>query len=140
MNKSLWVAAANEANNYSMQQNRGKACVPTANPNQARKATSTATDYARRYSCTATTSAGDEQHDPKPRNQRSGEDRIRTPHENPENTADSIVDGAKSGSLAARNKNTDNDLSQLVAAWPFLPKPIRAGILAMIRAAGCVGE
>jgi hypothetical protein len=27
------------------------------------------------------------------------------------------------------------DLAELVAAWPTLPDPIRAGILAMIRAA-----
>jgi len=27
-------------------------------------------------------------------------------------------------------------LAELVAAWPTLPEPIRAGILAMVRAAG----
>jgi hypothetical protein len=30
----------------------------------------------------------------------------------------------------------DADLADLIAAWPTLPAPIRAGILAMIRAAG----
>jgi hypothetical protein len=35
------------------------------------------------------------------------------------------------------------DLAELVAAWPALPEPIRAGILAMIRSAsgkGASGE
>ena len=30
---------------------------------------------------------------------------------------------------------TDTDLAALVAAWPTLPEPIRAGILAMVKAA-----
>jgi hypothetical protein len=30
----------------------------------------------------------------------------------------------------------DPDLATLVAAWPRLPEPIRAGILALVRAAG----
>jgi len=30
---------------------------------------------------------------------------------------------------------TDPDLAAIVTAWPTLPEPIRAGILAMVRAA-----
>jgi hypothetical protein len=39
--------------------------------------------------------------------------------------------GAKSGALAA----TDPDLAALIDAWPTLPEAIRAGILALVRAA-----
>jgi hypothetical protein len=31
------------------------------------------------------------------------------------------------------------DLSEIVAAWPSLPEPIRAGILAMVRSASGKG-
>jgi hypothetical protein len=34
----------------------------------------------------------------------------------------------------------DPDLTALIGAWPALPAPIRAGIVAMIRAAGLNGE
>jgi hypothetical protein len=40
--------------------------------------------------------------------------------------------GAESGAPAT----ADPDLALLIAAWPKLPEPIRAGILAMIWAAG----
>jgi hypothetical protein len=33
-----------------------------------------------------------------------------------------------------RTARTDPDLAAVMAAWPDLPEPIRAGILAMVRA------
>jgi hypothetical protein len=41
--------------------------------------------------------------------------------------------GADSGALAA----VDPSLATLIGAWPDLPKAIKAGILAMVNAAGC---
>jgi hypothetical protein len=43
--------------------------------------------------------------------------------------------GAESGSLLTKHE-VDPDLALLITAWPTLAQPIRAGILAMIRAAG----
>jgi hypothetical protein len=40
--------------------------------------------------------------------------------------------GAESGALAT----IDPDLVFVLDAWPTLPEPIKAGILAMVRAAG----
>jgi hypothetical protein len=41
-----------------------------------------------------------------------------------------------SGSPVSPTSPTDPDLSRVVAAWPVLPKAIRAGIVAMVQAAG----
>ena len=43
--------------------------------------------------------------------------------------------GAESGALGAQNGPFDADLGELAEAWPNLPKALRAGILAMVRAA-----
>jgi hypothetical protein len=37
---------------------------------------------------------------------------------------------------AARGPEPAPDLAALLAAWPDLPEPIRAGIMAMVRALG----
>jgi hypothetical protein len=44
--------------------------------------------------------------------------------------------GAKSGALAPQQPIIDPALAALIDAWPTLPESIRAGILAMVRAAG----
>lgn len=44
--------------------------------------------------------------------------------------------GAESGALGAREAPLDPQLAAVARAWPTLPEPIKAGILAMIRAAG----
>jgi hypothetical protein len=43
--------------------------------------------------------------------------------------------GAKCGALGAQNGPLDPDLAAVVEAWPGLPEALRAGILAMTRAA-----
>jgi len=43
--------------------------------------------------------------------------------------------GAECGALDAKKADFDPDLAVVVEAWPKLPEAIRAGILAMIRAA-----
>jgi hypothetical protein len=65
----------------------------------------------------------------------SGGGGIRTLPEIPAKTALSVEGGAKSGALATEPRSTDPGLANLIDAWPKLPEPIRAGILAMIRAA-----
>jgi hypothetical protein len=69
-------------------------------------------------------------------NDPSGEDRIRTPPENAAVTGDSAPSGAESGAIEAREAILDPELTAVIDAWPVLPEAIRAGILAMIRAAG----
>ena len=43
---------------------------------------------------------------------------------------------ALSGELTAFSPPLDDDLAEIVEAWPTLPEPIRAGIVAMVRATG----
>jgi hypothetical protein len=43
--------------------------------------------------------------------------------------------GAQSGALGTQDPLTDPDLDAIVAAWPTLPEAIRAGIVAMVKAA-----
>ena len=43
---------------------------------------------------------------------------------------------ALSGELSAFSPPLDDDLAEIVEAWPTLPEPIRAGIVAMVRASG----
>lgn len=62
----------------------------------------------------------------------SGGGGIRTTPEFPEETTLLERRGAESGALAS----TDPDLALLIKAWQNLPDPIKAGILAMVRAAG----
>jgi hypothetical protein len=66
----------------------------------------------------------------------SGEDGIRTPREISEKTVGPSESGARSGALAMQSGPIDPDLASVIDAWPTLPEAIRAGILAMIRAAG----
>jgi hypothetical protein len=47
--------------------------------------------------------------------------------------------GAESGALGTQGGVLDPELRAIVDAWPALPEPIKAGILAMIRA-GRMGE
>jgi hypothetical protein len=44
--------------------------------------------------------------------------------------------GAESGALGHESTAIDPALKSLIDAWPTLPEAIRAGILAMVRAAG----
>jgi hypothetical protein len=43
--------------------------------------------------------------------------------------------GAESGELCAENQPIDPNLTVIIEAWPTLPEAIKAGILAMVRAA-----
>jgi hypothetical protein len=52
------------------------------------------------------------------------------------NTANPPPGSAKSGAVNAQTQPIDPALAALIDAWPTLPEPIRAGILAMVRAAG----
>jgi hypothetical protein len=61
---------------------------------------------------------------------------IEPPATFPENTAVSGQGGAEFGAPATPSPAIDPGLAALIDAWPTLPEPIRAGILAMIRAAG----
>jgi hypothetical protein len=56
------------------------------------------------------------------------------PH-SPENSTNPAPGGAKNGALTPTNPNIDPALAALIDAWPTLPEAIRAGILAMVRAA-----
>ena len=61
-----------------------------------------------------------------------GEGGIRTPSEISLNTTVYDHSGAESGALVVN----DPDLSFILQAWALLPQPIKAGILAMVRASG----
>ena len=43
--------------------------------------------------------------------------------------------GAESGALDAENGPKDPQLTAIIDAWPTLPEPIKAGVLAIIKAA-----
>jgi hypothetical protein len=59
------------------------------------------------------------------------------PHQHsPENSTNPAPGGAKSGALDLTKPNIDPALASLIDAWPKLPEAIRAGILAMVQAAG----
>ena len=45
------------------------------------------------------------------------------------------VSGAESGAVGAEKALIDADLAAVIDAWPNLPEAIRAGIVAMVRAA-----
>jgi hypothetical protein len=51
-------------------------------------------------------------------------------------TALSADGGAESGAPATQTAPIDAGLASVIDAWPALPNAIRAGILAMVRAAG----
>lgn len=54
----------------------------------------------------------------------------------PENLHISFQSGAESGARDTDSSPVDSDLTKIIHAWPDLPQAIRAGILAMIQAAG----
>ena len=59
------------------------------------------------------------------------------PHaHSPEDSTNPAQGGAKSGALPVQSTAIDPALAALIDAWPGLPEAIRAGILAMVRAAG----
>jgi hypothetical protein len=59
------------------------------------------------------------------------------PHQySSENSTNPAEGGAKSGALAPENPAIDPTLAAVIDAWAKLPEAIRAGILAMVRAAG----
>ena len=43
--------------------------------------------------------------------------------------------GAECGALGAREAQFDPELAAVVDAWPALPEPVKAGILAMVHGA-----
>ncbi len=53
----------------------------------------------------------------------------------PHNSTNPAPGGAKSGALTLKESAIDPSLAALIDAWPTLPDAIRAGILAMVRAA-----
>lgn len=62
----------------------------------------------------------------------NGWDGTRTPAETTENNACSPENGAESGALHAESGDFNSDLAQLVAAWPSLPRFIKAAILNLL--------
>lgn len=58
------------------------------------------------------------------------------PTHSPKNSTTLVPGGAKSGALAPAKPVIDPDLAALIDAWPRLPEPIKAGILALVRVAG----
>jgi hypothetical protein len=58
----------------------------------------------------------------------------------PENSKNPAPGGAKSGALDLTKPAIDPALATLIDAWPTLPEAIRAGILALMRAAGGSGS
>ncbi len=61
--------------------------------------------------------------------------RQRTP-ENTEKTGISADAGADAGAVETKRGQFGPDLQAIIDAWPALPEAIKAGILAMVRAAG----
>jgi hypothetical protein len=53
-----------------------------------------------------------------------------------DNSTNPASGGAESGALALQTFPIDPALAALIDAWPTLPEAIRAGIQAMVRAAG----
>jgi hypothetical protein len=66
----------------------------------------------------------------------SGEDRTRTLAKNAGETASAVQDGADYGALSAETAELDAELQAIIDAWPSLPDDVKAGIVAMVRAAG----
>jgi hypothetical protein len=63
----------------------------------------------------------------------NGGEGIRTPYKIPDKTPVLSQPSAKSGALCLPNGRINTDLEVIVDAWPSLPEPIRAGILAIVR-------
>lgn len=47
--------------------------------------------------------------------------------------------GTESGTLAADSTPVDPDLAEIASAWPTLPDAIKAGVMAMVKAAAAKG-
>ena len=62
----------------------------------------------------------------------NGRYRTRTIPIFPEEYANSGSGGAKCGALAATSRSGDDDLAQLINAWPSLPTTIQRGIMEMV--------
>ena len=63
--------------------------------------------------------------------------RIRNPDStpiNPEENAHSSEGAAQGAAVDAVNISIDSDLTLIIDVWPSLPEPVRAGILAMVKA------
>lgn len=68
------------------------------------------------------------------------------PRESQQKTPASVSGGSKSGNIRADSgpatppakptPPTDPELAAVVRAWPTIPQAVRAGIVAMVRAAG----
>jgi hypothetical protein len=58
----------------------------------------------------------------------------------PEKKAVSEIGGAESGALSAHSLQIDAELAEVVMAWDCLPTAVKAGILAMARAASVAGQ
>jgi hypothetical protein len=61
---------------------------------------------------------------------------LETPANSPQNSTNPAPGGAKSGALDAKTPAIDPGLAVIIDAWPKVPEAIRAGILALVRAAG----
>ena len=57
------------------------------------------------------------------------------PAETPAKRGISETGGAKSGALSPVSTPIDPDLAAITAAWPELPAALKAGIVAMVKAA-----
>jgi hypothetical protein len=58
------------------------------------------------------------------------------PNQHPtENSTNPAAGGARGGAQNAKTPTIDAALAAVIDAWPALPEAIRAGILAMVRAA-----
>jgi hypothetical protein len=60
---------------------------------------------------------------------------IESPANSSDNDTVSISSGAKSGANDSQNGRIDPDLARVVERWDALPEAIRAGIVAMVKAA-----
>ena len=65
----------------------------------------------------------------------SGGGGIRHSRENPEETTHFSESGAESGANDPKNDPIDPDLALVVERWDSLPDAVRAGIVAMVKAA-----
>jgi hypothetical protein len=69
-------------------------------------------------------------------NQPMGVTGLEQPAKSSANAAEMVQGGAESGALGVENTPVDAQLASVVEVWPKLSEPIKAGILAMIQAAG----
>jgi hypothetical protein len=60
---------------------------------------------------------------------------IEPPARYPKNSTNPVPAGAKSGALEVIKPDIDPALASLIVAWPSLPEAIRAGVVAMVKAA-----